>query len=71
MLAPVADLIADGKGGFCDSIANTLRSGETPYGKGWNLTCDIIAKKAGRRGSKAYDAEYERIETILDKAAAQ
>ena len=71
MLSPVADLIADGKGGFCDSIAATLRSGQTPYGKGHHLTCDIIAKQVGRRGSKDYDAEYERIETILEQAAAQ
>ena len=68
MLEPVADLIADGKGGFCDSIANTLRSGDVPYGRGFHLTCDIIAKKYGRAGSKTYDAKYSEISGILEAA---
>ncbi|WP_415912306.1 hypothetical protein [Neptuniibacter sp. QD37_11] len=56
-----ADL-RDGKGGFCDSIARTLDEGELPYGRGYDLMLEILAKKAGRKNSKAYNARLEELE---------
>jgi hypothetical protein len=68
LLKPLADEIEDGKGRFCDSIARSMRSGELPRGRGWDLVCEILAKYEGRSNSKAYAAEYARVEAVLDRA---
>jgi hypothetical protein len=68
ILQGLAARMRDGKGGFRDSVAATLREGGLPYGRGWDLTCEILAKQEGRRGSKAYDAEYDKIEATLEAA---
>lgn len=68
-LTPLADAIADGRGGFCDSIASDMREGSAPRGRGSYLVADILAKQKGRRNSKAYDAEFERVEAILEGVA--
>lgn len=65
ILEPIADLMRDGKLGFRDSIADDLDQGVIPYGRGLDITIDVLAKIAGRRNSKAYDAEYDRVATIL------
>ena len=64
-LAEIANLLADGQGGFRDRVAQDMREGEAPYGRGVGIVCDIIAKQQGRRSSKAYDAEYDRVYAIL------
>lgn len=64
-LLPLADALADGKGGFCDSMAADMRQGKTPKGRGIFLVCDILAKRQGRRNSKAYETEYDRVENII------
>jgi hypothetical protein len=68
LLKPLADEIEDGKGRFNDGIARSMRSGELPRGRGWDLVCEILAKYEGRGNSKAYAAEYARVEAILDRA---
>lgn len=64
-LSALADELSDGRGGFCDSVAEGLRNGELPSGKGYWITLDILAKKAGRRNSKAYVAREKEVEKIL------
>lgn len=68
LLTPLADDLWDGRHGFCDSMAGDLRKGHPPRGRGVELVCEIIAKHHGRRGSKAYEAEFDRIEAVLEKA---
>lgn len=68
ILQGLAARMRDGRGGFRDSVAATLAEGGLPFGRGWDLTCEILAKQEGRRGSKAYDAEYEKIEATLEAA---
>lgn len=64
-LADIAELLADGKGGFRDRVAADMRDGEAPYGNGVYIVCDIIAKQQGRRNSNAYETEYDRVYAIL------
>lgn len=62
------DIIArlrDGKGGFRDSIADQLAMGRLPVGRGLDITIDILARQEGRRGSKKYDAEVDRLEALF------
>lgn len=68
MLEPLAAALADGRGGFRDSVAEDLRRGNVPWGRGRNIAVDILAKMKGRSGSKAYEAEADRVEEIFDKA---
>ena len=68
ILAPLAEMIKDGKGGFCDSIGSDLERGFIPVGRGWDLVCSILAKKEGRSGSKKFNVEYDRIQNILKAA---
>jgi hypothetical protein len=70
LLKPLADLIADGKGGFCDSISRDLEDGDVPFGGGFNLTAEIIAKKKGRKNSEAFKVEFDRVIKILNQAKA-
>lgn len=69
LLSPLADEIADGADGFCDSIAASLRRGELPRGRGYSLTVDILASRKGRRNSNAYKTEDSRVSEILGQAA--
>lgn len=48
---------------FCLSIADDIERGNLPRGRGRYIMLDILAKHAGRRGSSAYDAEYDRWES--------
>jgi len=66
LLAPLADDMRDGQDGFRDSIAKTLENGDLPYGRGRSISLDILAKMVGRKNSKAYNAEYDRVETIYN-----
>lgn len=61
-LGKYADILHDGRRGFCDSIAEGIRRGELPTGRGADITLDILAKRCGGRArSKAYNAAYEEI----------
>lgn len=69
VLAPLIAQLEDGKGGFRDSIANDLRNIQIPRGRGRDIAVDILAKQAGRAGSKGYNNRREEIENILDSVA--
>jgi len=64
----IASLLRDGKGGFCDSIAADLDNGLIPSGRAYDLTCEIIAKKSGRKSSTKYWERYDQIEALLVEA---
>lgn len=68
LLAPLADILVDGRGGFRDSIAFEMKDGSVPRGHGLDITTDILAKMAGRRNTQAYNAEYSRVGDILEEA---
>ena len=51
LLAPLAERLEDGKGGFRDSVAEYLKSGSLPDGRGFDIMVEILAKQAGRKGS--------------------
>ena len=42
------------EGGFCASIAASIRNGQAPSGRALEICGEIYAKAHGRRGSKAY-----------------
>jgi hypothetical protein len=48
-------------GGFLESIAAGLREGKAPTGRGLDILIEIIAKHAGRRGSKAYNDAHDAL----------
>lgn len=66
ILAPLAERMADGQGGFRDSIAREMLQGVIPRGRGLTITLDILAKQMGRGNSKAYWDEYEKLQDLLD-----
>ncbi len=70
ILKPLADLLNDNQGGFRQSVALDMAKGQLPRGKGENIVLDILAKMAGRKGSRLYNAELERIEGIFDQVRA-
>jgi len=72
LLSPLADRLADGSGRFCDSIAEGLRNGRLPYGKGRTIMVEILAKQFGKAGSESFLAEEARIISLInsvDKAS--
>lgn len=69
VLQPLADRLRDGRGRFRDSVAADLERGLIPYKRGWDLVVEILAKQEGRRGSKTYEEEADRIEATLKKAS--
>lgn len=68
LLSPLADRLADGKGGFCDSVSADLKKGIIPKGRGESIMLDVLAKQAGRVNSAAYKAELDALCDILDQA---
>lgn len=59
LLAPLADKLDNGKGGFRGGVAYEMRNdGRLPYGRGIEIMVDIIAKEAA--GGKKKGDEYER-----------
>lgn len=63
---PIADRLADGCGGFRDSVARDLRAGRSISPRAIDIVCDILAKQVGRSGSKAYEAEYESVAVFFN-----
>ena len=66
-LAPLADRLDDGNGGFRSDVADGLRRGIIPKGRGLGIMLDILAKQAGRSGSRAYSREYDSLVDLLDQ----
>lgn len=52
--------------GFVASVTAGLKNGELPAGRGLAILIDILAKKAGRSGSKAYNARREEVAGLLE-----
>ncbi len=65
-----AAILADGKGGFRDSVAKDMEAGRLPRGRGLYITIEILAKEisGGRKNSEAYTAEYDKLETLFEGA---
>lgn len=70
LLDPLARYLERQNGSFCQSIAQGFYKGTLPRGRGISLTLEILAKRKGRKNSKAYLAEYEAVESIFNQAQA-
>lgn len=68
ILAPYAEAMRDGQGGFRDSIADGLARGSVPSGRGRAITLDILAKMHGRRNSNAYEDAYQQASDAFTQA---
>lgn len=56
-------ILQDGQSGFCDSIAEELKNGKLPKGRGFNIMIDILTKRISnsRKNSKKYKEIYDEI----------
>ena len=71
-LAPLADALDDGRGVFRQSVAIDMRrTGQLPRGRGRDIMLEILAKQKGRSGTKAFLAEYERLEKFVEEFEAE
>jgi len=61
--------LSEAYGNFATDVAQGLREGRQPSGRGVTIMLEIIAKNAGRRGSKAYEAAYEEAESKWEQVA--
>lgn len=71
VIAPAAgliDILADGRGGFRDSVADDIEFGHDVSPYAFDLACEIIAKAAGRKNSKAYNARLPEVVAELTPA---
>jgi len=68
ILGPIADELDDGRHGFRGDVAGDLRKGNIPYGRGRDLTAEIIAKKYGKKDSEAYVTKYAEITKLFEAA---
>lgn len=62
----IGQVLADGKQGFADSIAMDIDRGKLPTGRARAITIEIMAKKMGRKNSKAYHCEFAAVTSIFD-----
>lgn len=63
------DGLNEAYGNFASDVANGLREGRQPSGRGVTIMLEIIAKVAGRRGSNAYEAAYAEAEAKWEEVA--
>ena len=61
--------LSEAYGYFAKDVAQGLREGRLPSGRGVTIMLEIIAKNAGRRGSKAYEAAYAEAEAKWEEVA--
>jgi hypothetical protein len=61
--------LSEAYGYFAKDVAQGLREGRLPSGRGVTIMLEIIAKNAGRRGSKAYEAAYAEAEAKWEQVA--
>lgn len=61
--------LSEAYGYFAKDVASGLRDGRQPSGRGVTIMLEIIAKGAGRRGSKAYEAAYAEAEAKWEEVA--
>lgn len=69
LLSEIADSI-DGESPFRASVAAGMRGGQIPTGRGRVIVAEIVAKAAGRRGTPAYQFEFERVIAVMERAEA-
>lgn len=68
---PVIHALKATNGDFARDWAEALEGGENwPRGRALDICIEITAKKAGRRGSKAFNAEWDRIAGLLEEGMA-
>lgn len=58
-------------GQFCQSIVQGLGAGKLPTGRGLQIVLEILAKWAGRAGSKAHNARLAELEAKFSFAPAR
>ena len=61
--------LSEAYGYFAKDVAQGLREGRQPSGRGVTIMLEIIAKNAGRRGSKAYEAAFTEAEAMWEEVA--
>lgn len=61
VLTPLIQDAARSWSDFAKNLAVSMHSGQTISEKAFNILADILAKGAGRRNSKAYYDEYDRL----------
>ena len=61
--------LSEAYGYFAKDVAQGLREGRQPSGRGVTIMLEIIAKNAGRRGSKAYEAAFTEAEAKWEEVA--
>lgn len=69
--APVIHALKATNGDFARDWAEALESGNNwPRGRALDICLEIAAKQAGRRGSKAFNAEWDRVVHLLEEGMA-
>ena len=68
---PILTALYDSGSNFCYSVIGCIEQGFMPIGRGKPIVIEIMAKyKSGsRKGTHAYDTEYENAEVIFDSIA--
>lgn len=63
LFAKYVAVLNDNNYGFCDSIANELKEGHLPRGRGFSIMVSILAKRISnsRKNSKKYNEAYNKI----------
>lgn len=64
------DGLSEAYGYFAKDVAQGLREGRQPSGRGVTIMLEIIAKTAGRKNSKAYEAAYAEAQEKWGEVAA-
>jgi hypothetical protein len=72
VLRPIAEELADGRGGLRDSIASGLKKGEIPSTRGFVFMIEMLAKDKGRQRClfADYNAEKDRLYDLFDRIVA-
>jgi alanyl-tRNA synthetase len=64
--APVVSILEQSGGDFCLSIARAYSEGSAPTYRAKDIVIEIVAKQAGRKGSKAYEAALDSAEDLVE-----
>lgn len=68
---PVIQALQSTNGGFARDWAEILAGGENwPRGRALDICLEITAKQVGRRGSKAFNAEWDRVADHIENGMA-
>ncbi len=65
---PILEALAGETSQFCSSIRHEMaQDGRLPRGRGLDILTEILAKQAGRKGSKGYAAAYAKWEELIEE----